>query len=530
MRGSKKISAIGIIAALCLFCAFGGDAFAFSSGRDLTQYVGEDTLSKDLIVSGRISYTDGRPAAGQRVRLEKKIQYHPDFDKTETAWITYDEVMTDKNGEYSIPAAGYRIYRLASGGKLGPHSDPVWLNGESATINLTVAFCSLQGILKNESGMSVPEMQVTLKRDEDSETVMPDTQGVFTYVDMAPGTYRVYVGKTGQYLQDLTMTGDDFVLLTVNDDMALIETYQDGVIEETMDSGEIGTELDLPGSLLPTPKPKDDPAINPNFNGNRLFKGKTIYTDYAYSLTDYAMLQYKNVPRVPYDKYLSLVDPAKDTTKNMKFLRVDEYRPVNEKEFTKLYQSMIESYCRATGRKPQESVLYGKADVILSSAKKYKIDPVFLTTQTFHESAYGTSHLASGVRISRVALPGYPRDNHGKFVVKGLDKPATVYNLYGIKAYDADPLVGGTSYAYYNGWTTPTKAIRGAAQYLASNYIHGDYMQNTPFKIRYSFRERIWHQYATGPTYAEDLARYMITMAGVYSVNAKFTYDLPRYK
>ncbi len=530
MRGFRKRISVGLIAALIMSCMAGGDAYALTSERDLTQYVGEDTLAKDLIVSGRISLPDGRPAAGQRVRLEKKIQYHADFDKTETAWITYDEVMTDQNGEYSIPAAGYRVYRLASGGKLGVHSDPVWLNGESATINLTVAFCSLQGLLKNESGMSVPEMQVTLKRGEDSETVMPDTQGVFTYVDMAPGDYQVYVGRTGQFLQNLTMTGDDFVLLTVNDDMVLIETYQDGVIEETSDTGEVGTELDLPGKLLPTPRPDSDASINPDFNGSRLFKGKTVYTDYAYSLEDYAMLQYKNVPRVPYEKYLSLVDPSKDTTKNMKFLRVDEYRPVNEKAFTDLYQSMIESYCRATGRDPSVSVLYGKADVILRSAKKYKIDPVFLTTQTFHESAYGTSHLASGVNITRVALAGYPRDNHGKFVTKALDHPTTVYNLYGIKAYDADPLVGGTSYAYYNGWTTPTKAIEGAAAYLASNYIHGDYMQNTPFKIRFSFRERIWHQYATGPTYAEDLARYMITMAGVYSVKAKFTYDLPRYK
>ena len=530
MRGFKKRIAIGLIAALVLSSSSYGNAIAFTQGSDLTPYVGEDRLEKDLVVTGRVSLEDGRPAAGQRVRLEKKIQYHADFDKTETAWVTYDEVETDRNGEYRIPAAGYRVYRLASGGSLGPHSDPVWLNGESATINLTVAFCSLQGVLKNESGMSIPDMQVTLKCGEDAETVMPDAQGVFTYVDMAPGTYEVLVGKMGQHLQDLTMTGDDFVLLTVGDDMALIETYQDGVLDVTMDSGEMGTELDLPGSLLPTPKPDSDPAINPDFNGSRLFKGKTVYTDYAYSLTDYAMLQYKNVPRVPYEKYLLLVDPSKDTTKNMKFLRVDEYRPVNEKAFTNLYQSMIESYCKATGRAPSESVLYGKADVILRCAKKYKIDPVFLTTQTFHESAYGTSHLASGVKITRVALSGYPRDNHGKFVTKELSHPATVYNLYGIKAYDADPLVGGTSYAYYNGWTTPTKAIEGAAAYLASNYIHGSYNQNTPFKIRFSFEQRIWHQYATGPTYAEDLARYMITMAGVYSVKAKFTYDLPRYK
>ncbi|MEE3467147.1 MAG: glucosaminidase domain-containing protein [Eubacterium sp.] len=508
----------------------GTDPLAYGSSN-LTPYVGEDTLEKDHVITGRISLSDGRPAGAQKVRLEKKIQYHADFDEIRTAWVTYGETTTDANGEYRLPVASYRVYRLASGGVLGAHSDPVWLNGTDATINLTVAFCSLQGILKNESGMAVSDMEITLKSGDDEQTILTDTQGVFTYADLAPGTYDILVGRTKQFLQTVNMTDDDFILLSISDDQVLMEEYQDGVLEEVGDDGdEYGTELDLPGSLLPTPTPTSDPSAIPDMSGDRLFKGKTIYTDYAYSLEDYAQLQYRNVPRVSVEKYLSLLDPAKDTTKNMKFLRVDEYRPVNEKAFIDLYQSMIESYCKATGRDPSVSVLYGKADVILKMAKKYKIDPIFLTTQTFHESAYGTSHLASGIRITRVAVPGYPRDNHGRFVTKELKEPATVYNLYGIKAYDSDPVTGGTSYAYYSGWTSPTKAIEGAAAYLASNYIHGEYIQNTPFKIRFSFRERIWHQYATGPTYAEDLARYMITMAGVYSVKAKFTYDLPRYK
>ena len=505
------------------------DIQSYGSG-DLTPYVGEDTLEKDQVISGRISQADGRPAGGQKVRLEKKIQYHADFDKIQTAWVTYGETTTDTNGEYQIPVASYRVYRLASGGVLGSHSDPVWVNGCDATINLTVAFCSLQGILKNESGMAIPDMEITLKQGDDEQTVMTDTQGVFTFAGLSPGNYDILAGKTRQLLHSVSMLDDDFILLSISDDMVLMEEYQDGVLEETGDEEDYGTELDLPGSLLPTPTPTSDPALIPDMEGARLFKGKTVYTDYAYSLEDYANLQYRRVPRVTYEKYLALLDPAKDTTKNMKFLRVDEYRPVNEKAFTDLYQSMIESYCRATGRDPSVSVLYGKADVILKMAKKFKIDPIFLTTQTFHESAYGTSHLASGITINRVAVDGYPRDIHGKFITKELKEPATVYNLYGIKAYDSDPVTGGTSYAYYNGWTTPTKAIEGAAAYLASNYIHGDYMQNTPFKVRFSFRENIWHQYATGPTYAEDLARYMITMAGVYSVKAKFTYDLPRYK
>ncbi len=536
----------------------------------LDSYVGDDTLEKDHYIVGRISLADGKPAVGQTVRVEKQIQYHPDFNMTRSAWVTYGSAVTDESGEYRIPVAGYRVYRVALGGSLSTHTEPVWVNGEDATLNLRIDFCALQGIVKNESGMAVPEMAVTLQRigdvyqtellenvssdltfadtvtgasatldpveesiyDGDMASVMTDAEGVFTFVDIPSGIYRIMIGRVGIIADTKVIAHDDFALLSVTEDQALIEQYRDGVLEETVDvvTEDYGTELDLPGGLLPTPTPKSDQSLIPNMNGARLFPGKTIYTDYAYTMEDFARIEYNAVPRVSYETYLSLVDPALDTTKNMKFLRVDEYRPVNEQAFINLYQSMIESYCRATGRDPSTSVLYGKADVILSSAKKYKIDPVFLATQTFHESAYGTSRLASGITITQVATEGYPRDNHGRFITRELEEPATVYNLYGIKAYDADPIVGGTSYAYYSGWTSPKAAIQGAAAYLASNYIHGDYQQNTPFKIRFTFRDRIWHQYATGPTYAEDLARYMITMAGVYSVKATFTYDLPRYR
>ena len=541
----------------------------------LDPYIGEDTLAKDHMVSGRVSTADGKPAIGQEVRLEKQIKFHADFDQTRTAWVTYESTTTDENGEYRIPVASYRVYRLAAGGSLSAHSDPVWINGEDATINLTVAFHSLQGIVRTESGTAVADSYVTIQRigdipnesatvdresaidpqdmltysetvteaaveldpveesvyEDDLQSVPTDSEGVFTFGELPPGEYLLMIGHRGLIARRLVLSGNDFVLITIGEEQALAEEYRDGILDEDEElSEDYGTELDLPGHLLPTPTPKSDPAAIPNMNGPRLFDGQTVYTDYAYSLEDYATVQYYNVPRVSQETYLSLVDPARDTTRNMKFLRVDSYRPVNEEAFTKLYQSMIESYCRAVGKAPTESVLYGKAGVILACAKKYEIDPIFLTTQTFHESAYGTSHLAAGITIDQVAMPGYPRDAHGKFITKGLRKSATVYNLYGIKAYDSDPMVGGTSYAYYNGWTTPTKALEGAAKYLHDNYIYGNYNQNTPFKIRFSFEERIWHQYATGPTYAEDIARYMISMASVYSVKAKFVYDLPRYK
>ena len=260
------------------------------------------------------------------------------------------------------------------------------------------------------------------------------------------------------------------------------------------------------------------------------YTGSKVRTKYAYSMKTYAKLQYSRVPRISRAQYQKLVNPSKDTTGNFKYLRIDRYRSVNKKKFKAYYQYLIEDYCREAGISTKKSSLYGKADVFLKAAKKYKLDPVYLVSQTFLESAYGTSKLASGNVIKRVAYKSFKRSASGAFKTKKLKKKKKVYNLYGIKAYDADPFVGGTSYAYYKKWTTVNRAIYGAASYLRSNYVHGSYRQNTIFKMRYTFRANLWHQYATDPDYAEKIGYRMYLMSSCYSKSAKYVYDFPKYK
>lgn len=261
------------------------------------------------------------------------------------------------------------------------------------------------------------------------------------------------------------------------------------------------------------------------------FSGKNTKTKYPYTKAKYARVEYKRSPKVSYKTYLTLVDTSQDTTSKFKYLRVDRYRSVNKTKFKQYYQYLIEDYCRETGISTKKSSLYNKADVFLKAAKKYKLDPVYLVCQTFLESAYGTSSLATGNTIKKVAYSNYARKKNGKFKTKKLKKKCKVYNLYGIKAYDADPFVGATSYGYYKKWTTVNRAIYGAASYLSSNYIHSKYKQNTIFKMRFSpNKSTIWHQYATSPTYAENIGQRMYLMSTCYAVKAKFVYDLPKYK
>lgn len=251
-------------------------------------------------------------------------------------------------------------------------------------------------------------------------------------------------------------------------------------------------------------------------------------TQYAYSKKDYVAKQYRRYSAVSPSEYRRLVSKSGDTTKGFQFLRLDEYREVDEHRFKEYYQYLIEDYCRQNNLAYTKSKLYKKADIFLKAAKKYNIDPVYFACQTFQESAYGTSRLARGVTIQRVAYKNFSMSG-GKLKTKALSSKVKVYNLYGIKAYDTDPVVGATSYAYYQGWTSVNAAIYGAAQYLTENYIAGKYKQNTLFKMRYTYRKALWHQYAMDPYYAANIGIRIYYMRCCYAEESKLTFDYPKY-
>ena len=253
---------------------------------------------------------------------------------------------------------------------------------------------------------------------------------------------------------------------------------------------------------------------------------------------------------IDYKKYIPV---TADNTNSFQFLRLDTYHPVNASKFSSTLQTMVS---KKTG-----SVLSGKASVITNAASTYNIDPLYFLCQTIHESGYGTSTLAKGKAVTQVITGDslspkgatgtkvtafntvskavktagekkgkkYYEVNKNEFYeVKNISSKK-VYNLYGIKAYDNAPQLGGFSYAYYQGWTSVDKAIQGAAKYVSNNYIHhGNYKQNTLYKIRYSpYLQDLGHQYASDPAYAQSIGKLMNTYQSVYSSTSGFIYDTP---
>ena len=253
---------------------------------------------------------------------------------------------------------------------------------------------------------------------------------------------------------------------------------------------------------------------------------------------------------IDYKKYIPV---TADNTNSFQFLRLDTYHPVNASKFSSTLQTMVS---KKTG-----SVLSGKASDITNAASTYNIDPLYFLCQTIHESGYGTSTLAKGKAVTQVITGDslspkgatgtkvtafntvsnavktagekkgkkYYEVNKNEFYeVKNISSKK-VYNLYGIKAYDNAPQLGGFSYAYYQGWTSVDKAIQGAAKYVSNNYIHhGTYKQNTLYKIRYSpYLQDLGHQYASDPAYAQSIGKLMNTYQSVYSSTSGFIYDTP---
>lgn len=262
---------------------------------------------------------------------------------------------------------------------------------------------------------------------------------------------------------------------------------------------------------------------------------KKVTTAYDMTASAYAKEQSKAVPKYGNQTFDDAAYQKKitSTVNDEQYLRIDTYHNVNETAFAKKLDEMLQN--------KTNSVLKGKASAIITAAKKEKIDPVYLLSQTINESAYGTSTLSkktitkviSGDSVKKDAngnVTGFQKVD-GKYITKTIPE-TTVYNLYGIKAYDSDPQLCGSSYAYYMGWTTVDKALNGAAKYVADNYIHhATYQQNTLFKMRYNpKKDNIWHQYSTNPSYAEEIAEHMKDMKTVYDgCSNTFTYDRPTF-
>ncbi|MTT30431.1 SH3 domain-containing protein [Terrilactibacillus sp. BCM23-1] len=173
-----------------------------------------------------------------------------------------------------------------------------------------------------------------------------------------------------------------------------------------------------------------------------------------------------------------------------------------------------------------KGILEGKADSFIKAAELYHINELYLIAHALLETGQGTSNLATGkLKIN---------PNTGKLSTNG--SGISVYNMYGIHAFDGTAEKSGAEYAYSinskNGkerWDTPEKAIINGAKWIADGYINAG--QDTLYKMRWDPNptKPYSHQYATDIAWAVKQTSKIKSMYDLLS-NYSITFEIPKYK
>ncbi|GEM_PF-2649570 len=159
-----------------------------------------------------------------------------------------------------------------------------------------------------------------------------------------------------------------------------------------------------------------------------------------------------------------------------------------------------------------QGVLDNKGEVFLRAGREANVNPVYLVAHALLETGNGTSRLASGINVTTA------------------DGIKTVYNMYGIGAYDSDPIGGGSTFALNKQWFSVDAAIIGGAKWISDNYITSStYKQNTLYKMKWNpVIDNIWHQYATDVAWAYNQT-YKIKQLVDKMKSSVFYFDIPVY-
>ncbi len=154
-----------------------------------------------------------------------------------------------------------------------------------------------------------------------------------------------------------------------------------------------------------------------------------------------------------------------------------------------------------------KGILRGQASTFIEAANEFGVSEIYLAAHACLETGNGTSQLATGVEVNG----------------------ETVYNMFGIAAYDSSALYSGSQYAYKAGWTSVEAAIRGGAEWISEKYINSEQgRQNTLYKMRWNPENPSEHQYATDIGWAIKQAISMEVMLRSFP-EAVLTFDVPVY-
>jgi beta-N-acetylglucosaminidase len=163
-----------------------------------------------------------------------------------------------------------------------------------------------------------------------------------------------------------------------------------------------------------------------------------------------------------------------------------------------------------------EGILEGQGKTFLDACKKYNINIAYIIAHAILETGHGKSALANGIQVNEVG--GVKVDSK------------TTYNMFGIGAWDENPLKLGSERAYKEGWFSVASAIEGGIKYISAGYINNNVCkQNTLYKMRWNPENPATHQYATDIGWAYKQS-YRIKEILDKCKNAYLVFEIPQYK
>ena len=210
------------------------------------------------------------------------------------------------------------------------------------------------------------------------------------------------------------------------------------------------------------------------------------------------------------------------------FLELNKYRDISTIKLNEFFLDLPIKHGNI-------NIYINKAENFKNAAKMYSIDPLYLVAHTLIETGNGNSQLAQGNYILLGENGEAIRDENENVILAdrnvSSNRKVKVYNFFGIGAIDSDPLIGGVTYAYNNGWTSIEKTIEGSARWISENYINASNSkfknQNTLYAMKWDFTNA-WHQYATDVQWPTKIARNIYRLAYMYEGNS-LSFEVPLY-
>ncbi|MEK4756893.1 GW dipeptide domain-containing protein [Macrococcus sp. FSL W8-0367] len=229
-------------------------------------------------------------------------------------------------------------------------------------------------------------------------------------------------------------------------------------------------------------------AVTKQMNLAKVHSGSAPKVVYSTSKSAYNV---RNATAAEVTKAMRTQDKLTDPVMKYQFLDLGKSEGINAKTLNKLLVG--------------KGALAGQGAAFAKAAQQFNINEVYLIAHAILETGHGSSRLANGLSIN---------STNTTITSKG----TKYFNMYGAKADDNNPEIGGIKYAKAEGWDNPSKAIVGGAKYVRSAYI--DHGQRTLHQMRWNPANPAIHQYATDINWAAKNAAIIANMYKTLGLDA----------